>query len=84
MASDQEEHKPGKAEEQDGNSPGTIKGSCIISYNLREEERPAGIMARWKWRAAAGRKAAALDARQAEVIRRILQWQYDRKHDPGR
>ena len=24
-----------------------------------------------------------LDARQAELIRRILQWQYDRKHDPA-
>ena len=41
-------------------------------------------MARWKWRAETGRKAQVLDARQAEVIRRILQWQYDRKHDPGR
>ena len=84
MAYDQEKHEPGKAEKQDSNSPGTGKGSCIISYNLREEERPAGIMARWKWRVETGRKAVALDARQAEVIRRIRQWQYDRKHDPGR
>ena len=83
MASDQAEREPGKAEKQDSNSPETIKGSCIISYNLEEEERPAGIMARWKWRIETGRKAAVLDARQAEVIRRILQWQYDRKHDPA-
>ena len=41
-------------------------------------------MARWKWRAATGRKAQVLAARQADVIRRILPWQYDRKHDPGR
>jgi hypothetical protein len=83
MASDQVEHEPGKAGKQDSNSPVTDKGSCIISYNLGEEERPAGIMARWKWRVETGRKAQVLDARQAEVIRRILQWQYDRKHDPG-
>ena len=82
MASDQAGHEPGKAEEQAGNSPATIKGPYIISYNLREEERPAGIMARWKWRVETGRKAEVLDARQAEVIRRILQWQYDRKHKP--
>ena len=83
MASEQAEQNPGKAEEQTGNSPGTGKGSCIISYNLREEERPAGIMVRWKWRVETGRKAQVLDARQADVIRRILQWQYDRKHDPA-
>ena len=84
MASDQEGHDLGKAGKQSGNSLPAIPGPCIISYNVREEERPAGIMARWKWRAETGRKAQVLDARQAEVIRRILQWQYDRKHDPGR
>ena len=83
MASDQAGQDQGKAEKQAGNSPDNVKGSCIISYNLREEERPAGIMVRWKWRVETGRKAAVLDARQAEVIRRILQWQYDRKHDPA-
>ncbi len=41
-------------------------------------------MIRWKWRVETGRKAQVLDARQADVIRRILQWQYDRKHNPGR
>ena len=83
MASEQVEHRPGKAEKQTGNSPETINGPCIISYNVREEERPAGIIVRWKWRVETGRKAQVLDARQAEVIRRILQWQYDRKHDPA-
>ena len=80
MAADQAGQDPGKAEEQSGNSPGTIKGPYIISYNLREEERPGGIKVRWKWRIETGKKAEALDARQADVIRRILQWQYDRKH----
>jgi hypothetical protein len=70
-------------EEQAGYSPAAIPGPTIIAYNLREEERPGGIKVRWKWRIGTGRKAAALDARQAEAIRRILQWQYDRKHRQG-
>ena len=87
MATEQAPQDPVKAEEQAGNSPAAIKGPCIISYNLREEERPGGpggIKVRWKWRIETGRKAQALDARQAEVIRRILQWQYDRKHTQTR
>jgi hypothetical protein len=64
------------------NAVNTIPESGIIAYNIREEERPAGIKIRWKWRIETGRKAEALEARQAEVIRRILQWQYDRKHQP--
>jgi hypothetical protein len=69
-------------EKQPGHSALPIPESGIIAYNLREGERPAGIKVRWKWRVETGRKAEALDARQAEVIRRILQWQYDRKHNP--
>ena len=65
-----------------GNAAQFIPESGIIAYNLREGERPAGVKIRWKWRIETGRKAEALDARQAEVIRRILQWQYDRKHNP--
>jgi hypothetical protein len=83
MASEQAEHEPENAGEQARNAVSAIPGPSIISYNLGEEERPAGIMVRWKWRVETGRKAAVLDARQADVIRRILQWQYDRKHDPG-
>ena len=75
MASDQVQQDPERDVEEPGNSLPAIPGPCIISYNLEEEERPAGIMARWKWRAETGRKAQVLDARQAEVIRRILQWQ---------
>ena len=82
MAPEQAGHDPGKAEEQAGHSPAAIPGPAIIAYNLREGERPGGIKVRWKWRVETGRKAAALDARQADVIRRILQWQYDRKHKP--
>jgi len=82
MAPDQPGHKPVKGKEQAGYSLPAIPGPVIIAYNLREGERPGGIKVRWKWRIETGRKANMLDARQADVIRRILQWQYDRKHQP--
>jgi hypothetical protein len=72
--------RPGK---QAGNSPESLKGPHIISYNLREEERPGGpdgLKVRWKWRVETGKKAEALDARQAEAIRKALQWIHDHKH----
>ncbi len=72
---------PGKPTD---NTTSSIPESGIIAYNIREGERPDGIKVRWKWRIVTGRKAEALEARQADVIRRILQWQYDRKHsNPG-
>jgi hypothetical protein len=48
------------SEKQDGNSPGIMEGPRIISYNLREAERPGGMKARFKIRVETGRKAAAL------------------------
>lgn len=77
MASDQAEHRPERPEEQAGYSPEAIKWPAVISYNLREEERPGGpdgLKVRWKWRVETGKKAQALDARQAEAIRKALQW----------
>jgi hypothetical protein len=72
---------PGKPTD---NTTPSIPESGIIAYNIREGERPDGIKVRWKWRIVTGRQAEALEARQADVIRRILQWQYDRKHsNPG-
>jgi len=65
----------GKAREiQDCNSPPIVKGPRIISYNLREEERPDGIKVRYKLRIATGKRARELDARQAAVIMEVLQW----------
>jgi hypothetical protein len=69
---------------QDSNSLETIPGPRIIAYNLREEERPGGpdgLMVRWKWRIETGRKADALDARQAEAIKEALLWL---RHHPRR
>jgi hypothetical protein len=63
-----------RPEEQSGDSPVTIPGPVIIAYNLRREERPGGMKARYKIKIATGRKARELDERQAEVIRELLQW----------
>ena len=66
-----------RPENQAGNSPESLKGARIISYNLREEERPGGpdgLKVRFKVRIETGRKAQALDARQAEAIRELLSW----------
>jgi hypothetical protein len=63
-----------RPEEQSGDSPATIPGPDIIAYNLRKEERPGGMKARYKIKIATGRKARELDQRQADVIRELLQW----------
>jgi hypothetical protein len=65
---------------QDSNSPGMVNGPRIISYNLNEDERPGGMKVRFKIRVETGRKAAALNAQQAEAIKELLQWA--RQHKP--
>jgi hypothetical protein len=65
-ASDQEEHS--------SNSPGILNGPRIISYNLKEGERPGGMKVRFKIRVETGKKAAALNAQQAQAIKELLQW----------
>jgi hypothetical protein len=52
----------------------------VISYNVPKGERPAGIKVRFKIRIATGKRAQLIDARQAEVIMEVLQWQ--RQHKP--
>jgi hypothetical protein len=68
-------------EKHDSNSPGMVNGPRIISYNLNEEERPGGMKVRFKIRVETGRKAAALNAQQAEAIRELLLWA--RQHRPS-
>jgi hypothetical protein len=65
----------------EGNSPGMVDGPRIISYNVNEDERPGGMKVRFKIRVETGRKAAALNAQQAEAIRELLQW--ERQHTPS-
>ena len=74
MGTEQAGQGRGKAEEQAGNSPRTINRPSIISYNLREEERPGGLKVRFKVKIETGRKARALDPRQAAAIRELLIW----------
>ena len=61
-------------EKHAGNSAGTIEGPRIISYNVGEDERPDGLKVRYKVRIETGRKAAALDAAQAQALKELLQW----------
>jgi hypothetical protein len=46
----------------------------VISYNLREEERPGGMKVRYKIKIVTGPRAGEIDARQAQVIREVLEW----------
>jgi hypothetical protein len=69
---------PGK---QPGNAPSPIPESAEIAYNLREGERPDGLKVRFKIKIATGKEARELDARQAEAIRRLLQWTQQNHND---
>ena len=74
IMSDQPEPRKENEKEQYGNSGGTVKGRRIISYNLTEEQRPGGLKVRFKVRVETGKKAAAIDAAQADAIRELLLW----------
>ena len=56
----------------------------VISYNMDEDQRPDGLKVRFKVTIVTGKHAAALDARQAEAIRELLQWtrQHRTQHSP--
>jgi len=71
------------SEIQDSNSPGMVKGPRIISYNLNEDERPGGMKVRFKVRIETGKKAAALNAQQAEAIKELLEWARQHKTQPS-
>ena len=63
-----------------GNLPGIAPEGRLISYNVPVGERPGGIRVWFKIRIATGKRAQLIDARQAEVIMEVLQWQ--RQHKP--
>jgi hypothetical protein len=69
---------------QSGNTVPPIPESAEIAYNLSEGERPDGLKVRFKIKIATGAEARELDARQAEAIRRLLQWAQQNQHFPGR
>jgi small-conductance mechanosensitive channel len=65
-----------------GNLPGIAPNGRVISYNVPEGEWPGGIRVRFKIRIATGKRAQLIDARQAEVIMEVLQWQRQHKQRP--
>jgi hypothetical protein len=58
---------------------GIAPNGRVISYNVDEGERPAGIKVRFKIRIATGKRAQIIDARQAKVIMEVLEWQRQQK-----
>jgi hypothetical protein len=70
-----------REENQDSNSPWIGSKARVISYNVNEGERPGGIKVRFKIRVATGRRADAIDARQAQVIREVLEWARQHRQD---
>lgn len=71
-------------EEKANRSPSEQFYEQVISYNISEAERPGGLKVRFKITVVAGRKAAALDARQAEAIRRLLEWTLQHRQQGSR
>jgi hypothetical protein len=59
---------------QAGNPDGIIDSGRVISYNLSEGERPGGMKVRYKITIVTGPRAKEIDARQAQVIREVLEW----------
>ncbi len=55
-------------------SSSEIDSGHIISYNVDKDERPGGIKVRFKIQVVTGKRAAAIDERQADAIRELLIW----------
>jgi hypothetical protein len=67
----------------DINSPGIAPSGRVISYNVPAGERPGGIKVRFRIRIATGKRATEIDARQAQVIMEVLQWQRQQRTRPS-
>jgi len=63
-----------KSEEHTSNSPESIPGSAIYTYNMDDSKTPGGLKVRWKVRVITGPAAAGYDARQNAAIRELLTW----------
>jgi hypothetical protein len=70
-------------EEKDNRPSSELFYEQMISYNLSEGERPGGLKVRFKITVVTGKRAAALDARQAEAIRRLLEWTLQHRQGTG-
>jgi hypothetical protein len=67
---------------RDDNDVPSIPEPGIVAYNLREGERPGGLKVRFKVTIVTGDTAREMDTRQAEAIRRLLQWEQQRQSSP--
>jgi hypothetical protein len=66
--------QPSEQGKQASNPGGIIDSGRVISYNLSEGERPGGMKVRYKVQIVTGPRAKAINARQAQVIREVLEW----------
>jgi hypothetical protein len=65
-----ESDKPGKRQENHRDkAPGIPVNDRVISYNLKEYERPAGLIP-----VESGKKAAARDAMLVKAVKELLEW----------
>ena len=71
-------------QEHENVPPFIMDGARIISYNINEDERPGGIMVRYKIRVVTGPAAKAVDDAQAQVLREVLQWSRQQRQQEGR
>jgi hypothetical protein len=75
--------KPRERQENHGDdTPGMAGNDRVISYNLKEDERPAGLKIRYKIRVESGKKAAARDAMLASAVKELLQWSRQHRTRP--
>jgi hypothetical protein len=78
-----EPDKPGKRQRNNGDGSLGIAGNDrVVSYNLKEDERPAGLKIRYKIRVESGKKAAARDAMLASVVKELLEWSRQHRTRP--
>jgi hypothetical protein len=78
-----EPDKPGKRQGNDRDDPpGMAVNDRVISYNLDEDERPAGLKIRYKIRVESGKKAAARDAMLASAVKELLEWSRQHRTRP--
>ena len=78
-----ESDKPGKRQGNNlDNTPGIPGNDRVISYNLKEDERPAGLKIRYKIRVESGKKAAARDALLASAVKELLEWSRQHRTRP--
>ena len=66
--------QPSDQQKRISSPDGLIDSGCIISYNINEDERPGGMKVRFKIQVVTGKRAAAIDERQADAIRELLIW----------